>query len=247
MNAFIQFFYTILYQPLLNLLILLYVYLPGHDLGVAVIILTLAIKFILHPLSAKGMRSQKAMLTLQPKIKELQNRYKDDRAQQSKSLMELYKKEKISPMAGCLPLIIQLPIIIALYKVFLGGLEVANLKTALYTFVPNPGVISTTFLGFFSLESKAFIIAIAVLAGIAQFAHAKLSAVKKQPGKRGAKDFAGMMQSQMLYVFPLLTVFIIYKFGAVIGLYWLVSTVFSVVEQYLVNKKYDGQKITEKS
>ncbi len=247
MNAFIQFFYTILYQPLLNILVLLYVYLPGHDLGVAVIVLTLAVKFILHPFSAKGMRSQKAMLTLQPKIKELQNKYKDDRAQQSKALMELYKQEKISPMAGCLPLILQFPIIIALYKVFLGGLEAANLKTALYSFVPNPGIMSTTFLGIFSLESKTFIIIIAVLAGVAQFAHAKLSAVKKQPSKSGKKDFAGMMQSQMLYVFPLLTIFIIYKFGAVIGLYWLVSTVFSVVEQYIINKKYDRQKIAEKS
>lgn len=239
MNAFIQFFYTILYRPLVNVLVLLYLYLPGHDLGVAVIVLTLIVRLILHPFSLKGMRSQKALSTLQPKIKEIQNKFKNDKQQQSQALMEFYRKEKISPMSGCLPLLLQLPIIIALYQVFLKGLAPEALTGALYSFIPNPGVMAPTFLGIFSLEGKAFILGVALLAGAAQFWHARLSTSKTQTkSKPGQRDFSSMLQKQMLYFFPVLTVFIVWKFGATIGLYWLVSTLCSVGEQMLVNKRY---------
>lgn len=239
MNFIIQFFYLILYQPLLNVLVLLYLYLPGHDLGLAVIVLTLIIKLILHPVSLKGLRSQKALSVLQPKIKEIQRKYKNDRAQQNKAVMELYQKEKISPFSGCLPLLLQLPIIIALYQVFLNGLKAEALQKALYGFVSNPGVVNPTFLGVFGLEQKGFILAVALMAGVAQFFQTKLSDhhLGAKP-KAGGADFSSMMQKQMLYLFPLLTVFIIWKFGTVIGLYWLTSTLFSIVEQILINKKY---------
>lgn len=242
MNILIQFFNVVLYQPLLNALILLYTYLPGHDFGIAVVVLTLIIKVLLHPIALKGFRSQKALSSLQPKIKGVQNKFKNDRQQQSKALMELYQKEKISPLSGCLPLLLQLPIIIALYQVFLRGLKPEALKASLYSFVPNPGTIAPTFLGIFNLEAKSFILVLAILAGIAQFFQTKLAAPKTR-GKPQTKqkDFSSMLQNQMLYFFPLLTVFIIWKFGAIIGLYWLCSTLFSIAEQVIINKKYGAQ------
>ena len=118
MEFFTDIFKAIFYQPLLDAIVLIYKYLPGHDFGVAVIILTVLIKFILYPLSAKGIKSQKALQDLQPKIKELQERFKDDKNRQAKEVMDLYKKEKINPFSGFLLLLVQLPILFALFKVF---------------------------------------------------------------------------------------------------------------------------------
>lgn len=234
MNFLLQLYQVILFQPLLNGLVLLYVFLPGHDLGVAVIILTLLIRLILHPISVKGLKSQKALSYLQPKIKEIQEKFKGDRAKQSSAMMELYRKEKISPASGCLPLLLQLPIIIALYQVFLKGLDSQFLANNLYSFVPNPGIISPTFLGIFDLQNKIFVLVIAILAGLAQFWQAKISGSIAGNSSAGG-DIASMLQKQMLYIFPILTVFIIYKIGGLIGVYWLFSTLISVGEQYLVN------------
>ena len=120
-DLIISFYNTVLYQPLFNALILLYEYFPGHDFGIAIVVLTLIIRFALYPSSAQAIKSQEAMARLQPKIKELQDKYKDNKEQQAKEIMELYQKEKINPFSGCLPLLIQLPILIALYQVFLKG------------------------------------------------------------------------------------------------------------------------------
>ena len=248
MNFIIQFFYVILFEPFLNVLVLLYVYLPGRDFGIAVIILTIIIKLILHPLTIKGLRQQKITSELQPKLKEIKEKYKNDKAQQSRAMMELYKKEKINPMSGCLPLLLQFPIIIALYKVFLDGFKVEVLEKSLYGFVPDPGVISNTFLGVINMESRAFVIVLALMAGVGQFIQMKMTtaSAKKAKEEKG-KDIASAMQGQMLYVFPVISVLLVYKLGAVIGLYWLVTILFSIVEQHLVNKKYDRQKGQEEN
>ena len=123
MSFFSKAFYAVLYQPLLNALVFLYTYLPGHDFGIAIIILTSLIKLLLYPLGTKAVRAQRALAELQPKIKEIQEKYKKDKATQTKEIMDLYKKEKVNPFAGMLPLIIQLPILIALYRVFWKGLQ----------------------------------------------------------------------------------------------------------------------------
>src|SRR3989304_713559 len=148
---FIKIFETILYQPLFNLLILIYEFVPGKDFGVAVILLTILTKLLFYPLGAQSIKAQRAFAKLEPKIKELQEKHKNNKEQQTKALMELYQKEKINPLSGCLPLIIQLPILIALYQVFWKGLDPSQM-TYLYSFVPPPGVIKTMFLGLFDLK-----------------------------------------------------------------------------------------------
>lgn len=239
MNILSVFFNTILYQPLLNILILLYTYFPGHDFGIAIIILTLLIKIILSPTSLKAVRSQRILAELQPKIKEIQQKHKNDKAKQSQAMMEIYKKEKINPLSGCFPLLIQLPILIAMYQVFLRGLTPEALGEALYKFVPYPSSINLMFLGIIDLGQPN--IFLALLAGILQFFQSKLSVsstkIKKEQGKTSKKDFSSMMQNQMLYFFPVLTVFIVWKFGSIIGLYWIVSALFSIGEQYIIRKQ----------
>ena len=101
-------FNAIIYLPLYNLLVFVYDVLPFHDFGVAIIVVTLLIKFALFPLSKKQIESQKKMQEMQPKIKEVQNKHKDDKEKQSRALMELYKEHKTNPFSGCLPMVAQL-------------------------------------------------------------------------------------------------------------------------------------------
>src|SRR3989344_5857285 len=196
MGFLISAFNTILYQPLFNALILFYEYLPGRDFGVAIIILTIIIKFILYPLGAKGIRSQKAMQDLQPKMKEIQERLKNDKEKQAREVMELYKKEKINPFSGFLLLLVQLPILFALFQVFWRGFGEAQLRY-LYGFMPNPGAINTSFFGVVNLAEASIVLA--VLTGITQFIQAKMMSL---PVQKKQSDFSGMMQKQMLYFFP---------------------------------------------
>jgi YidC/Oxa1 family membrane protein insertase len=226
-------FNLFLYNPLLNILLLLYRYLPGHDFGIAVIVLTILIRIILYPLGNQAIRSQKVLQELQPKLQEIQGKYKNDRENQAKATMELYKKEKINPFSGCLPLIIQLPILIALYRVFWRGLQ-PGVQTSLYSFVPYAGQINPMFLGIINLSQPSPLLA--VFAGITQFIQSKMVSpqVKSSQGKNS--DFSGMMQKQMLYFFPVFTILILWRFPAALAIYWIVTTLFSIFQQYLIFK-----------
>jgi YidC/Oxa1 family membrane protein insertase len=231
MNAFSYAFNLILYQPLFNALILLYLYLPGRDFGIAVIVLTILTKVIFYPLGAKAIRSQKNLQELQPKLQEIQSRYKEEKERQVKETMELYKREKINPFSGCLPLLIQLPILIALYQVFWKGLQPEQMAN-LYSFVANPGTIDPTFFGIINLSKPN--IYLAVFAGISQFVQTKMTSPKSQKPRAGSSQMGEIMQKQMLYFFPAFTVLILWNLPSAIGLYWLVSTIFSIIQQYLI-------------
>ncbi|MFC1701101.1 YidC/Oxa1 family membrane protein insertase [Patescibacteria group bacterium] len=234
MSLFISFFNTFLYRPLFNGLILIYNVVPGHDLGIAIIILTVLIKLIFAPLSKKAIQSQKAMTEIQPKIKELQKKYKDNKEEQVKEIMALYKQHKVNPMSGCLPLLIQFPIIIALYKVFLHGMDGGQLSV-LYNFVSRPQTLNVMFLGIVNLSSAGNII-LAVLAGGFQFIQTKMMMPNKKQSQNksasGGLDMMGSMMNQMTFMMPIITVYIAWKLPAALALYWIVFTVFGIVQQY---------------
>jgi YidC/Oxa1 family membrane protein insertase len=237
MEFLINAFNVILYQPLFNALVLLYEYLPGHDFGLTVIALTVIVRLLFYPLMVQSIKSQKSLSELQPKIQEIQSKYKEDKEKQARATMELYQKEKINPFGGCLPLLIQLPILIALYRVFWKGFQ-PEAMDMLYSFVPHPGTIDPTFLGIINLGEASLILA--VLAGIAQFFQTKMITPKTPKSKEGGSQmaqFSGMMQKQMLYFFPIFTVFILWKLPAAIGLYWIITALFSILQQYLTFKK----------
>ena len=103
-------FHNFVYQPFYNILVFLYNVIPGQDFGIAIIVMTIALRLALMPLYSKQVRSQKQMQELQPKIKELQKEHKNDKEKQTKELMAFYKKHKVNPFAGCLPLVVQLVI-----------------------------------------------------------------------------------------------------------------------------------------
>ncbi|KPJ55539.1 hypothetical protein AMJ49_06875 [Parcubacteria bacterium DG_74_2] len=246
-ELFTSFFYIVLYQPLFNGLILLYQYIPGRDFGIAVIVLTILIRLVMYPLGTKGIKAQKALSELQPKMKEIQEKFKHDKEKQGRAMMELYKKEKINPLSGCLPLLIQLPIIIALYKVFLSfkeaGLGPDQLQ-ALYSFVHFANDISTSFLGIIELTEPFW--PLAILVGVLQFFQTKMLTPQQSKLKQSFKgkqqdtmaQFSNMMQKQMLYFLPVFIVLILWALPSVVALYLLVFTLFSIVQQYFtLNKK----------
>jgi len=237
-ESIINFFYIILYQPLFNSLVILYNYIPGHDFGIAIIFLTLIIRIILFPISVKAVNSQRSLQKLQPKLQEVQKKYKNDKEKQAKEILELYKTEKINPFSGLLLAIIQLPILIALYRVFWGGLNPKEL-VGLYGFVSNPGHINSLFLHIINLSKPNLIFA--VLAGLTQYFQTKMllpNNVNALSGKSGKEaDFSQIMQKQMLYFLPIFTIIILINLPSALGLYWTTSGLFSIIQQYLIFKK----------
>lgn len=232
-------FNVVLYQPLFNSLVLLYNFIPGHDFGIAIIVLTLVIKVVLYPLSLKAVESQRVMQKFQPKIQEIQKKYKDDKEKQAKEMMELYKTEKINPFSGLFLAFIQLPILIALYSVFWNGLKPEQLIN-LYGFVSNPGTINAIFLSIIDLSKPNFILAL--LASITQYFQTKMLLPKKDNNPASANDFSKIMQGQMTYLMPVMTLIILLSLPSALGLYWTASSIFSIIQQYLIIKK-DKQEV----
>ncbi|MCX6795540.1 MAG: YidC/Oxa1 family membrane protein insertase [Candidatus Falkowbacteria bacterium] len=230
-------FQEIFYRPILNLLVFLYNTIPGHDLGIAIILLTVVIKLILHPFSLQSLKSQKALQELQPKINELKEKYKDDKPGLSKATMEMYKENKVNPFSSCLPLLIQLPFLIAVYRVFRDGL--ASRLELVYPFIYKPETIHVLSFGFLDLSKPNIVLA--VLAGAAQFWQAKTMMAKtpkiekKEPGKE--PDISAMMNKQMLYLMPALTIFIGISLPGGLTLYWFVLTLLTALQQWLMFRK----------
>ncbi len=242
-ESIIQFFYIILYQPLFNLLVFLYDYTPGRDFGVAIILLTLIIRLIISPISIKAVKSQRSLQKLQPKLQEIQKKYKDDRQKQGIETLNLYKTEKINPFSSLLLAFVQLPILITLYRVFLGGLNPKELSN-LYSFVANPSSINYLFLHLIDLSKPNFVFA--VIAGFVQYLQTKMLLPKTNPqDKSKENDMTQMMQKQMTYFLPVFTVIILTRLPAALGLYWIVGGLFSIVQQYVIIKKNKKLELAE--
>lgn len=231
-----ELFNQILFIPLFNFLVFLYNTMAFQDFGSAIILATIGIRLILSPLSIKALRSQKAIQALQPKIKEVQEKYKNDRQAQYQAISQLYKEHGVNYFSGCLPILIQLPILIALYRLSLSGFSPDSLS-ALYSFISNPGEINKISLGFIDLTKRN--IPLVFLAGASQFIQSRIS-IKRTPQTTAVKgEFQDLLNKQMLYFFPILTILIAWNFPAGLPLYWIATTLYSILEQVLVNKLYD--------
>ncbi len=233
----ISFLYNqILFRPLFNLLVFLYNIVPGMDFGLAVILLTVIIRLCFVPLSIKALTSQRALSKLQPKIKELQEKHKNDKQALGKATMELYKEHGVNPFSGCLPLLIQLPILLALYKALGSGFKPENLNL-IYQFIHNPGAIKELAFGFLNLAQRSPILA--VISGALQWVQLKQASAWQAPSSPNEPESAAFkMNKQMLYFFPVMVIIIAWNLPAGLVLYWVVTTIFSVFEQLYINKKY---------
>jgi len=226
-----HFWQIVFYQPLFNLLVLIY-NLVGGNMGLAIVVLTVVLKIVLYPLSGKALKSQKALQELQPKVDELKARLGDKKELMAKELMALYQKEKVSPFSSCLPLLVQLPFLFALYQVFRSGLASGSLEL-LYPFVHNPGHLADTFFVAWHLSSPSWVLG--VLTAAAQYWQSKMLVTSKQSAVAGAKDegMTAAMNKQMLYLLPAMTFFFSLTLPGGLILYWLVNTVLTIGQQYL--------------
>lgn len=228
----------ILVPVLLNILVAFYNLIP--DIGIVIILLTGLIRLALAPSFHKSIKSQAALSALQPKLNEIREKYKGDQQAQAKAMMELYKEHKVNPFSSCLPLLVQLPVLIALYFVFTQAL--ANHLTGIYSFIPTPASISPMFLGFVDL-SKNFTnsvsgVVLVLFSAATQYIQSKMM-MPKDSAPAGPSDFGSQMSRSMLYTMPLMTVFIGWQFKLPNGLflYWTATTVFSIVQQYWINRQ----------
>ncbi|MCA9365237.1 MAG: membrane protein insertase YidC, partial [Candidatus Moranbacteria bacterium] len=183
-----QIFHSGIFEPLYNTLVFLYNTIPGQDLGIAIIVLTVATKAIMLPLSKKQIESQKHMQELQPQIKEIQKKYKENKEKQTKELMKFYKEHKVNPLSGCLPIIVQLIVLIGVYQILL-TLSRENLMVNgenLYAFIQNPGQINHMFIGLIDLAKPSIVLA--VMAAVGQYYQVKMMLQKKAVADEKKKE-----------------------------------------------------------
>jgi YidC/Oxa1 family membrane protein insertase len=225
-----------LYKPLVNILAFFVSVIPGGDVGVAIIILTLLVKTILFPLSQRSIESQAKMALLNPELKKIKESGAS-KEEQAKQTFALYKKYKTNPFSGCLLVLIQIPIIFALYYVFLKGVKFDT--SLLYSFVHPPAHISMNFLGILDIESKKGLL-LAILAGVSQFFQAYyMPKPKTEKESTGSfqDSFAKSMNMQMKYVFPFIVAFIAYSVSGAVALYWITSNIFAIGQQIYAKRK----------
>ncbi len=228
---------TILYRPLLNILIFFYNTIAFKDLGLSIIFLTVLIRLILFPIFHKSARHQTVMQRLQPELKKIQELHKGNREKQTEAMMNLYKQYNVNPFSGFLLLLVQIPILIALYQIILKSLR-PGFSSGLYSFVSAPVSINSNFLGLINLAGRSIVVV--ALAALAQYFQGKLSL--PQNTGNAASDPAQRISRQMVFVAPVVTLIIFYNLPAAIGLYWLVASLFSVFQQLVVNRQKENGK-----
>ena len=233
MNFFLILYNEILYRPLFNALVFLTNFVPGHDMGVAIILLTAIVRIIIFPLTHRSLITQIKMKRLEPEINRIRSEYKNAE-EQGKKMMELYREHGVNPLSGCFLLLIQLPVLIALYRLFWNGILAGGVE--LYSFVVMPEAIKTVFLGLVDLGSSNW--TLAALAGLSQFLQMKLANPSlPQKGTNGREEMTRALAIQSLYVFPVLIFFISIRFPAALALYWTSSNIFATVHEAVVRSR----------
>jgi YidC/Oxa1 family membrane protein insertase len=232
-------FTTIVVQPFYNALILLVDFLT-NDLGVAIIILTVLFRLVLFPLSKSQIKTQLKMRQIQKPLNDLKEKYKKDPQKMAEEMMKLYKENEIKPFSGILMLFIQLPLLIGFYQLFLNA-GLPNIDQGLlYSFVPSPESVNIFFLGIVNVTEKSAVLA--ALVGLTQYFQAKLLIPKDDNKKENTpnstmEEVMKNMQTQMVYVLPIVLCFVSYFFGSIIAIYLLTSNLFSIAQEYYVRKR----------
>ncbi|MEK7133767.1 MAG: YidC/Oxa1 family membrane protein insertase [Patescibacteria group bacterium] len=235
-------FHTIVYDPLYNGLVYLVGAIPSHDMGLAVIALTIVARIIIYPLSKRAIQTQMAMKKITPEVEKIKEKYKDNREEQGRAIFALYRERDVHPFASFGLILIQFPVLIGLYWVFYaGGLPQVD-PTLLYSFVHMPTAINMEFLGAIDMGQRSLLIA--VLAAITQMVYSRLSM-----GPRGSQtpteatlssDMARSFDLQARYVLPILIGVIGYTITAAAPLYWITSNLFMIGQEFAAGRRWRG-------
>ncbi len=225
---------TIIYIPLYNLLVLI-LNIDWIDAGIATIILTIIVKFVLYPLSKKAVITQIKMKEKSGELNSIKEKYKDKQIQAVK-MMEFYKENNINPFSSIGTVLIQIPIIYSLYYIFFkSGLPVID-ASLLYSFVKMPQSVSMHLFGLFDISQKSAFLAF--LAAVSSFLQMHLSSPNSESNKKSSnEEFSVILAKQMKYTMPIVVFFISWKISAVVALYWFVSNVVGVLQDLYIKKK----------
>ena len=237
---------TLLVNPILNLLVVLYAVLGGN-MGWAIVALTLLIRTLLIPVIVPSFKSMQKQRDIQPELKKLQEKYKYDKQKQAEEQMALFKKHGLNPASGCLSQIVMILVLFALYGVisrFTNGIDINAINQLIYFDAlkfSTDTAINTQFF-YLDLAKPDPYFALPIIAGLFQLVSSKMMLPAVEKGEKLAKktpdksdDLAYNMQAQMLYLMPVMTTLFIFRLPSVIALYLVVTTVFSVVQQYFIS------------
>jgi YidC/Oxa1 family membrane protein insertase len=231
MHSILHIFDLIFKIPLFNALIFLYQIIPGHDMGIAIIVLTVVLRLLLWPLAAKALHSQRTLQSLQPQINKIREQHKDNPQEMNQAVMNFYKEKEINPFSSCFPTLVQFPFLIALYLVFIAGLNTHHLNL-LYSFVPHPHSIDPTFLGLINLGKPDHSLILPILAAGLQYYQSKMLLPPPSPG-----DASAQTARSLTYFLPAMTFFFGLTLPAALPLYWVVTTLFAILQQRTVMRR----------
>jgi YidC/Oxa1 family membrane protein insertase len=239
-------FHTWIYEPIYNALVYFVDVVPNHDIGIAVIIVTIIVRIILYPLAKKAIRSQIAMKAIQPELEELKKKFKDKPEEQGRAMFALYRERKVNPFSGILLLLIQLPILLGLYFVFAQGGFPTVKPDILYSFVQVPENVNMYFLGLIDMGGKSIILA--VLVAVTQAMYTRLSmgptvartAPKSNEEISFSDEMARSFDVQARYVLPLVIGVVSYFVAAAAPLYWVTSNLFMIGQELLAGRRFSG-------
>jgi len=244
----VNLFNIIFTYPIFNGLMLLY-HLFG-DFALSIIVLTLVIKLVLFPLTLQQLKSMKATQALQPQMAEVRKKYAKDQQGQAVAMQALYKEHGVNPMAGCLPMLVQLPVLYGLFYALNGVLrtsKLSDINAHLYPFVPHFTKFPNINLDWFAFITLPFINrplsiplgqpdwthVLPILAGLATFVQLRMS-MARSAATSGASDPSTQSMKTMQYIMPFITVFFGWTFPAGLALYWTISSIFQATQQYFV-------------
>jgi YidC/Oxa1 family membrane protein insertase len=216
--------FTVIAKPTLVLLNFIYRYI--HNYGIAIILLTVFIKILFWPIAQKGMKSMRNMQKIQPKIAKLKEKYKDDSARMNQEMMNLYKTYKINPLGGCLPMVLQIPVFFALYKVLLQAIELRHAPFMLW--ITDLSAPDRLWAGL-HIPYLGGIPVLTLLMGASMFLQQKMSPTSADP-----------TQAKIMMFLPLIFTFMFLNFASGLVLYWLVNNLLSIGQQYMINKAKDA-------
>lgn len=200
-------------------------YIGMANWGLAIILLTITIKMLLYPLTVKQIKGMRGMQKVQPKMAELQKKHKGDKARLQQEMAKLYKEENVNPLAGCLPILVQMPILIALYWSIFG---LPELKNAGFFWITD-----------LSAHSNFPTLILAILSAATTFWSTKQTQGKQPPAANPKSDQAAQTQKMMLYIMPVFIGYMTYSFPAGLGIYWVTSNLVQIAQQWWLYKKLD--------
>lgn len=242
---------AVFYQPIYNVLIFIINNITFGDVGFAIILVTIVVKSILSPLTKKSIKSQILMKRMEPELKQIKKDF-PNKEEQAKKTFELYKKYGTNPFSGCLVIILQLPVIFALYYVFYKGLSID--ESLIYSFIQIPTNLHTNFLGLIEMDSQS--IFLGIFAGITQFIQGYLSSpvkIKKieiikekeitDTPKTFQEQLSDSMQMNVRYILPIFIGFIAWKISAAVALYWIVSNMFTIAQEWYIRRQLTNNSI----